>query len=96
MSYEEPSIQTGTAVSGGQPVGLVGQTGHATGPHLHIQLTPPVSYPQIEPWFQAFAGVAFRWQDAPTMDMGPVFAVVSGAAAPTDDPSVIPFTLNRP
>jgi murein DD-endopeptidase MepM/ murein hydrolase activator NlpD len=96
MSYEEPSIQTGMAVSGGQPVGLVGQTGHATGPHLHIQLTPPVSYPQIEPWFQAFAGVAFRWQDAPTPNMGPVFAVVSGDAAPTDDPSVIPFTLNRP
>jgi murein DD-endopeptidase MepM/ murein hydrolase activator NlpD len=96
MSYEEPSIQTGMAVSGGQPVGLVGHTGHATGPHLHIQLTPPVSYPQIEPWFQAFAGTAFRWQDAPTMDVGPVFTVVGGASAPSDNPAVIPFTLNRP
>jgi murein DD-endopeptidase MepM/ murein hydrolase activator NlpD len=96
MSYEDPGIQPGRAVSAGQPVGLVGQTGHATGPHLHLQLHPASSYPQVEPWFEAFAGSAFRWQDAPTMDMGPVFAVVDGgSAAPSDDPTVITFTAER-
>ena len=49
-----------------------------------------------EPWFQAFAGVAFRWQDAPTplepsdssrslagsTGGAPVFAVVPDAAVP--------------
>jgi murein DD-endopeptidase MepM/ murein hydrolase activator NlpD len=97
MSYEEPGIQPGVAVSSGQPVGLVGHTGHATGPHLHLQLTPAVSYPQAESWFQGFAGSAFRWQDAPTMDAGPMFAVVGGgASAPANDPAVITFTVNRP
>jgi murein DD-endopeptidase MepM/ murein hydrolase activator NlpD len=97
MSYEEPGIQPGVAVSAGQPVGLVGQTGHATGPHLHLQLQPASSYPQVESWFEAFAGSAFRWQDAPTMDVGPVFEVVNGGAAPpSDDPAVITFTVERP
>ena len=97
MSYEEPGIQPGIAVSAGQPVGLVGQTGHATGPHLHLQLQPASSYPQVESWFDAFAGSAFRWQDAPTMDTGPVFEVVDGgSAAPSDDPAVITFTAERP
>jgi len=96
MSYAEPSIRPGVAVSAGQPVGLVGSTGHSTGPHLHLQLQPALSYPQVEPWFAAFAGSAFRWQDAPTMDAGPVFEVVDGGSAPpTDDPSVIAFTLER-
>ncbi len=96
MSYEEPGIQPGVAVAAGQPVGLVGQTGHATGPHLHLQLQPATSYPQVEPWFEAFAGSAFRWQDAPTMDAGPVFVVVGGGqAAPSDDPAVITFTVER-
>ena len=97
MSYEEPGIQPGVAVSSGQSVGLVGHTGHATGPHLHLQLTPAVSYPQVESWFQGFAGSAFRWQDAPTMDVGPVFEIVDGgSAAPSDDPAVITFTAERP
>ena len=37
--------------------------GHSTGPHLHLQLQPASSYPQDEPWFQAFAGTSFSWQD---------------------------------
>jgi murein DD-endopeptidase MepM/ murein hydrolase activator NlpD len=95
MSYEEPSIQPGMAVSAGQPVGLVGSTGHSTGPHLHLQLQPATSYPQAEPWFEAFAGSAFRWQDAPTPDVGPVFAIVDDEPAPpTDDPSLITFTVD--
>jgi murein DD-endopeptidase MepM/ murein hydrolase activator NlpD len=66
LSYIEPSVVPGAALAAGASVGLVGSTGHATGPHLHLQLSPPVSYPQDEPWFRSFAGVAFSWQDAPT------------------------------
>ena len=83
---------------------LVGMTGHATGPHLHLQIDPPTSYPQVEPWFQSFAGVAFRWQDAPTPmpQSGPVFEVLGQPQAPPApvaapaDGSVIGFTLTGP
>ena len=94
MSYEEPAIQAGVSVRAGTSVGLVGATGDATGPHLHLQIDPPLSYPQVEPWFQSFAGKAFRWQDAPTPAAGgPVFEIVGDTPAPTDG-SVIGFTLN--
>jgi murein DD-endopeptidase MepM/ murein hydrolase activator NlpD len=66
LSYLEPSVTPGAALAAGAPVGLVGSTGHATGPHLHLQFSPAVSYPQDEAWFQSFAGVAFTWSDAPT------------------------------
>jgi murein DD-endopeptidase MepM/ murein hydrolase activator NlpD len=66
LSYLEPSVVPGAALAAGAPVGLVGSTGHATGPHLHLQFSPAVSYPQDEAWFQSFAGVAFSWQDATT------------------------------
>jgi murein DD-endopeptidase MepM/ murein hydrolase activator NlpD len=81
LSYLEPAVHPGAALGAGQPVGLVGSTGHSTGPHLHLQLDPAVSYPQDEAWFKSFAGVAFSWQDAPTRPrpakpLGPVFRVV--------------------
>ncbi len=66
MAYREPDVIEGAALRAGQPVGLVGSTGHATGPHLHLQLQPATEYPQSEAWFQGFAGTAFQWQDAPT------------------------------
>ena len=59
-------MQPGATLTAGQPVGLVGSTGDATGPHLHLQLQPPTQWPQRMPWFQHFAGLAFRWNDAPT------------------------------
>jgi hypothetical protein len=70
---------------------LVGQSGHATGPHLHLGLKPSTSYPQDMPWFQGFAGTAFRWQDAPTPTVAaPLFAVVPTPAAA----DVITFTAS--
>jgi murein DD-endopeptidase MepM/ murein hydrolase activator NlpD len=66
LAYLEPFVADGVSLSAGAQIGLVGSTGHATGPHLHLQLQPPTSYPQDQSWFQNFAGKAFRWQDAPT------------------------------
>jgi murein DD-endopeptidase MepM/ murein hydrolase activator NlpD len=82
LSYREPSVQPGALLGAGAPVGLVGSTGHSTGPHLHLQLQPAASYPQEEDWFRGFAAVAFTWQDedparAPVAAAAhPVFAVI--------------------
>jgi murein DD-endopeptidase MepM/ murein hydrolase activator NlpD len=82
MSYLEPAVVAGAALSTGVPVGLVGSTGHSTGPHLHLQTGPELTYPQQEPWFQAFAGTAFSWQDAdpavgPHEELWPVSALAA-------------------
>jgi len=66
LSYIEPHVVPGAALAAGAPVGLVGSTGNSTGPHLHLAFDPALTYPQEEPWFEAFAGRAFSWQDAPT------------------------------
>ena len=63
LSYLEPAVTQGAELAAGDPVGLVGQTGHATGPHLHLQLQPAATYPQDQDWFQSFAGTAFHWSD---------------------------------
>jgi murein DD-endopeptidase MepM/ murein hydrolase activator NlpD len=90
LAYLEPSVTPGTALAAGAPVGLVGSTGNSTGPHLHLQFSPAVAYPQEEPWFRSSAGIAFSWQDAPTPKVharraaparskaGPVFRIVQG------------------
>ena len=97
LSYLEPSVRAGATLSAGAPVGLVGHTGDASGPHLHLQYDPATQYPQSQPWFEQFAGVAFRWQDAPTPEppatRGPVFAAVPNTQqpAPAGD-GVIRFT----
>jgi murein DD-endopeptidase MepM/ murein hydrolase activator NlpD len=63
LSYLEPAVTEGAQLAAGDQVGLVGQTGDATGPHLHLQLQPATTYPQDEDWFQSYAGTSFRWSD---------------------------------
>ncbi|MGH3020085.1 MAG: lytic murein transglycosylase [Gaiellaceae bacterium] len=72
LSYLEPHVVPGAALAAGAPVGLVGSTGNSTGPHLHLAFDPALTYPQEEAWFEAFAGRAFSWQDAPTPTRPPV------------------------
>ena len=95
LAFEEPSVTDGVSLAAGTQVGLVGSTGHATGPHLHLQLQPPTEFPQNQPWFQSFAGKAFRWQDAPTPlelpDATPVPARVF-SVIPSSSDGVIGFT----
>ena len=82
LSQRDSAVLPGAVLSAGQWVGLVGSTGDATGPHLHLAVKPETSYPQDMTWFQEFAGTAFAWQDAPTaltadpFRSSPVFAVV--------------------
>jgi murein DD-endopeptidase MepM/ murein hydrolase activator NlpD len=93
LSYLDGAIQAGSFLPAGAPVGLVGSTGHSSGPHLHLQLQPPTAYPQDQSWFQAFAGAAFAWQDASGGQVPghvrtqPVFAVVEPVAG-----NVVVFT----
>ena len=77
LSYRYPEVVQGATLVAGQAVGLVGSTGHATGPHLHLQLQPASSYPQDQDWFKSFAGTAFQWSDeTPTKTGAPTTKLV--------------------
>ncbi|MCW2976150.1 MAG: hypothetical protein JWM06_1431 [Actinomycetia bacterium] len=95
LSVLGANVVAGASLAAGQEVGLVGETGAATGPHLHLQLQPPVAWPQQEAWFASFASKAFTWSDtgandapatvrtiasvAPPPTQAPVFQVVEGS-----------------
>jgi murein DD-endopeptidase MepM/ murein hydrolase activator NlpD len=100
LAVLDPSVRPGVTLTAGQQVGLVGETGDATGPHLHLQLQPPTAWPQEETWFQGFAGTAFTWQDDVASEQparalatvsAPVFRVVS---SPSN--GVVLFTRQSP
>jgi murein DD-endopeptidase MepM/ murein hydrolase activator NlpD len=95
LAFLEPGVQDGVSLAAGTQVGLVGSTGHATGPHLHLQLQPATDFPQSQAWFQSFAGSAFQWQDAPTPlelpDATPIPSRVFSVVPETRD-AVIGFT----
>ena len=76
LSYLDAKVQPGVSLPVGAAVGLVGTTGHSTGPHLHLQLQPASSYPQEQEWFESFGGNAFRWQGEEADTVAPVFSVV--------------------
>jgi murein DD-endopeptidase MepM/ murein hydrolase activator NlpD len=109
LSVLDPAVVPGAALAAGQPVGLVGATGDATGPHLHLQLQPPTAWPQQEAWFQSFAGTAFTWSDTGANDGPTAFrtpALVSAPApaasapvfevAPAETPSAGVVYFSRP
>ena len=92
LAYLEPGVVAGAALAAGAPVGLVGSTGHSTGPHLHLQLQPAAAYPQEMLWFQGLAGIAFSWNDAGATE--PAVATIFAVVPPEDTGEpVIEFTL---
>jgi murein DD-endopeptidase MepM/ murein hydrolase activator NlpD len=92
LAYLEPSVRAGESLIAGAPVGLVGSTGHSTGPHLHLQLQPPTVYPQSQAWFQSFAGSAFHWQGTPPPLAAPVAERETEVFAAPEDGDVVLFS----
>jgi len=54
-------IQNGQAVKGGQPLAKVGNSGHTSEPHLHIDAVTDVDGASIEPVAISFGGRVLSW-----------------------------------
>jgi len=79
------SVREGEIVALGQPLGRVGRTGHATGPHLHLE------FRTIASSFEAMKQpLATAWERASVVDPLRIFAAMRGhagslaTAAPAD------------
>jgi len=82
LSVLDANVVPGASLAAGQEVGLVGDTGDASGPHLHLQLQPPVAWPQQEEWFASFAGKAFTWSDTGANDAPGAVRAIAAVPAP--------------
>ena len=91
LAVLDPKVVPGASFAAGDQLGLVGMTGDATGPHLHLQLQPPDQWPQEEAWFQSFAGTAFSWSDGAQEPAVRTLALVS-EPAPQRVFAVVPQT----
>lgn len=54
---EVPTLQPGDEVYGGDEIGLLGSTGHSTGPHLHYQIKDPDTNTTYNPF------TFFKWHE---------------------------------
>jgi murein DD-endopeptidase MepM/ murein hydrolase activator NlpD len=82
LSVLGTNVVAGASLAAGQEVGLVGETGAATGPHLHLQLQPPDAWPQQEAWFASFADKAFTWSDTGANDAAVAVRTTASVAPP--------------
>jgi murein DD-endopeptidase MepM/ murein hydrolase activator NlpD len=92
LSHRDGSVQAGMLLPAGHWAGLVGSTGHSTGPHLHLGLRP-ARYPQEMPWFQEYAGSAFTWQEAATVPVARTTSVFSIVPSAEPAEEIVEFTL---
>jgi hypothetical protein len=79
-------VAEGQAVTCGQPLGLVGSSGHSTGPHCHFELRASDATTRLEPFTGACASGESRWTDQGAYRELP-WTLCAGALAPACTPA---------